>query len=81
MPGRTGVSRLGCVTSRKVGNAVTRNRLRRWIRELFRRHKEIFKAPVDLIVIARPDAAGTTFRDFAASFLAAVEKIQRRPAP
>ena len=49
---------LGLVVSRKVGNAVARNRVKRRVREWFRRHREEF-APGgdDIVVIARRGAA------------------------
>lgn len=41
LPGRTPRSRLGLTVSKKVGNAVVRNRIKRWLREAFRRHPEL----------------------------------------
>jgi ribonuclease P protein component len=49
-------ARLGIVTSRKIGGAVGRNRVRRLCRECFRRWPDLLPAGVDLIVIARPGA-------------------------
>jgi ribonuclease P protein component len=56
MAGKAPVRRLGIVASRKVGNAVQRNRLKRLIRETFRLNKHTFKAPVDMVVILKPAA-------------------------
>ncbi|EGQ2822155.1 ribonuclease P protein component [Staphylococcus pseudintermedius] len=44
--------RLGISVSKKLGNAVTRNRIKRSIRECFKVHKEDI-LPKDIIVIAR----------------------------
>lgn len=54
-PGR-GFSRLGLTFSRKVGNAVCRNRLKRWIRELFRHYCKHFAPAIDLSIIAKRQA-------------------------
>jgi len=45
--------RLGMAVSRRVGNAVTRNRIRRRIREAFRVLQHDLPAGYDLVVIAR----------------------------
>jgi ribonuclease P protein component len=55
--------RLGITTSRKVGNAPERNRIRRLVREFFRRHRTRIAAPCDLVVIARPGADALSYAD------------------
>lgn len=54
-PGRD-FSRLGTTVSRKVGNAVCRNRIKRWLRELFRRHYKQFGQLLDISIIAKRQA-------------------------
>ncbi len=49
--------RVGLVTSRRVGGAVARNRVRRRLREIVRRNQHALKSGVWLVVIARPSAA------------------------
>jgi ribonuclease P protein component len=56
-------SRLGITTSRKVGNAPTRNRIRRLVREVFRRHRHTIVPPRDVLVIARPGAGSLEYTD------------------
>jgi ribonuclease P protein component len=46
-------SRLGVVTSGKIGNAVVRGRARRLLREAFRLHQHDLAQPLDLVLIAR----------------------------
>jgi ribonuclease P protein component len=55
--GQPGAGRLGITVSRKVGGAVLRNRLKRWIRECWRLRRPASPPPIDLVVVARPPAA------------------------
>lgn len=59
-PRHNGLSRLGITTSRHVGGAVVRNRVRRLVREFFRRRKYEIVPPQDVLVIARASAANAT---------------------
>lgn len=53
-----GRARLGITASRRVGNAVVRNRVKRRIREWFRREGQLLIPGFDAVVIARPAAGG-----------------------
>ena len=52
--------RVGLVTSKRVGGAVVRNRIRRRLREIARRHQHALRSGLWLVVIARPAAAGAS---------------------
>lgn len=53
-------SRLGITVSGKVGNSVVRNRIKRQVREFFRRHRADLAKATDFSVIARSGAAALT---------------------
>jgi len=48
-------SRLGVIASRKVGNAVRRNRAKRLAREVFRLKAPAISPPVDVVLIVKSD--------------------------
>jgi len=54
--------RLGISVSKKVGNAVTRNRIKRWIKESFRLLSRPVKPGYDLVVVVRR-CAGALLRE------------------
>ncbi len=53
-----GPSRLGLTVSRKVGKAVTRNRIKRVARDYFRRERLRMRPGCACVLIARPEAGG-----------------------
>ena len=55
--GEPGPARLGVTVCRKVGGAVLRNKVKRWVRETCRRMQPELPPGVDLVVVARPSAA------------------------
>lgn len=59
-----GRPRLGVTASRKTGKSVVRQRLKRRVREIYRRwHRRSELPPVDLVVNLKPTAAQATFID------------------
>ncbi len=78
---RVGV-RFGAVVSKKVGNAVTRNRIKRHLREEFRaiRSEITFLGDMDLVVIARPSAANAVGEKIRSDFNQALRRLEQRAA-
>ena len=50
---RAGICRIGITTSKKIGNAVERNRSRRVIREAFRQVSPSINPSYDIVLVAR----------------------------
>lgn len=73
-------SRLGIVTSRKVGGAVVRNRIRRLCRECFRRWPDLLPPGVDLIAIARAGAADLGLAGVEAEWRGVERLLKKRAA-
>lgn len=69
-------SRAGFVVSRAVGNAVTRNRVKRRLRHLTAGALAASPLPVDVVVRALPPAAsGPLESDFASAWDAALNRL------
>lgn len=60
----TGSWRLGISIPRRVGTAARRNRVRRRLREIFRRNRALLgSSGFRLVINARPSASGATFQE------------------
>jgi ribonuclease P protein component len=72
--------RIGITVSKKVGGAVGRNRVKRWVREAFRAVAADLP-PVDLVVLARPGATRVGFAGARAALGAARDKLRAGATP
>ena len=75
-----GICRLGLTVGRKIGGAVRRNRVKRRLREVFRRNRHALLPPLDLVVNARPGIAERTVEQLEREFLECFERLVRRIA-
>ena len=80
-PNDLGRCRLGITATRKCGNAVRRNRIKRVLREIFRNHRARFETGIDLVVNARPGADFDDYARIEREFLGALEQVVRRLRP
>ncbi len=60
---RLSVFRVGFTVSKKVGNAVNRNHVRRRLKEIARLHPEFFMAGYDYIIIAKRTINQISYRE------------------
>jgi ribonuclease P protein component len=74
-PNELGAPRLGLSVSRRVGDAVTRNAVRRRLREVFYSALPEIPGSLDLVVSAQPAAAEATFRELNEEFARSLRKL------
>lgn len=73
-----GDTRLGLTVSSKVGPAVVRNRIRRHLREFFRKRRMEFPKGVDVVVIARQSASEAEQPALHRAFARALLELQKK---
>lgn len=71
-------SRIGITVSKRVGGAVTRNRLKRLVREYFRLNKHSFTGYLDINIIAKKEAAELLSKEIFVSLQDIFDQIARR---
>jgi ribonuclease P protein component len=78
LPNATGHCRLGITVTRKVGSSVQRNRIKRVLRDVFRRHRPELSPALDLVLNARPGASDVPTAALEREFLDRFGELARR---
>ena len=68
-------NRVGITVGKKLGKAVTRTRVRRRLREIYRLHEAQFQPGYDLVVVARSQAVYASFSQLTKAYLALADKL------
>lgn len=63
------MNRLGISVSKKVGNSVVRHHITRLLRESYRLHESIFNSGLDIVVVARKNAASSSYGEIESALL------------
>ena len=72
---RRRTARVGITVSKKVGNAVVRNRVKRLVRETFRVAKDVLPADLDFVLVARRQRPIESLEDTRRQFLEGAEAL------
>ena len=72
-----GRPRLGITVTRRLGGAVRRNRAKRLVREVFRRHKSSF-IDVDIVVNGRSGLPGAEYERLEEELLACLKPYRKK---
>ncbi len=62
-------NRIGISVSKKVGNSVVRHRVTRLVRESYRLHEAVFNSGLDIVIVARKNAAAVGYEEIEKSLL------------
>ena len=73
-----GGRRIGITVSGKVGQAVERNRIKRLLREIWRRDRELLPQGLDYVFIAKKNATATTFESLRVQFAELARRLRRQ---
>ncbi len=62
-------NRVGISVSKKVGNSIVRHRITRLVREGYRLQEKVFNSGLDIVIVARSNAASASFREVESALL------------
>lgn len=69
-------ARFGLAISKKVGNAVVRNKLKRQLRAIIDQNKDIFSKDSDYIIMIRKDCVNATFQELDKKLIELIKEIK-----
>jgi ribonuclease P protein component len=78
LTGATPRSRLGITATKKFGHAVARNRIKRVVREIFRKNRDTTASPVDLVVNVKVGAREQSYDRLEADLISRLHELRRR---
>jgi ribonuclease P protein component len=67
-------SKIGVSVKRKIVNSVKRNRIRRVLKEIFRKERENFKKRVNMMIIVKKDISGEEYKRVEKDFKKIIKK-------
>lgn len=72
---------LGITVGVKLGNAVTRNKVRRRIREIYRTHEHLLLSGFHIVIVARNRCANASYQQILHSFCSLADNLQLSAQP
>lgn len=79
-PNASPTTRLGITVTKKVGSAVQRNRIKRVVREVFRRNRGLFPPNHDVVLIAKRGAGDTDYESLLNELRGAARRLRPKEA-
>ena len=84
IPNEFGHPRLGITATRKLGKANVRNKVKRWVRELFRRQRTdlgLTLLAIDIVVNVKNTASSAQFNEFVDDLSKGLRRVAGRFPP
>ncbi|NLJ77515.1 MAG: ribonuclease P protein component [Peptococcaceae bacterium] len=78
LPNNLDYCRFGFTVSKKIGNAVVRNRVRRLLKEVCRLNSSVFTGGFDLVLVARRSIVDLKYKRVEECLLKLANKIYKR---
>tara|TARA_B100001248_G_scaffold163488_1_gene123472 strand:+ start:5227 stop:5586 length:360 start_codon:yes stop_codon:yes gene_type:complete len=71
----TKIPRLGIIATRRLGNAIIRNRMKRIVREVFRKNSDLIIPEAEIIILPRKKMLNLEFSQIEEKFKELLEKL------